>query len=115
MGPTTDLKNEMEKGSVYAMTSATECFPMVLLEAQAARMALISYDCPYGPRNIIKDNVTGVLTPHNSIEDFAEILKDLLLDGEKRKRLGKQAQLGIPAFSEQRIMMEWQKLFKSLK
>jgi glycosyltransferase involved in cell wall biosynthesis len=115
LGPTTDLKNEMEKGSVYAMTSATECFPMVLLEAQAAQMALISYDCPYGPRNIIKDNVSGLLTPHNSIEDFSELLKDLLLDQEKMKRLGKQAQLAVAAFSEQRIMMEWQKLFKSLK
>jgi len=115
MGPTTDLKNEMEKGSVYAMTSATECFPMVLLEAQAARMALISYDCPYGPRNIIKDNVTGVLTPHNSIEDFSKLLKDLLLDQEKRKRLGNLSQLGVAALSEQRIMLKWQKLFKSLK
>ena len=115
MGPTTDLKNEMEKGSVYAMTSVTECFPMVLLEAQAAQMALISYDCPYGPRNIIKDNSTGVLTPHNSIEDFSKLLKDLLLDEEKIKKLGRHAQLDVAEFSEQRIMMEWQKLFKSLK
>lgn len=114
MGQSSHLKKEMEKASVFTMTSATECFPMVLLEAQAARMALISYDSPYGPKNIIKNKVTGILTPHNSVDDFAQSLKNLLLDEEQRENLGKQAQLHVTEFSEQKIMSEWQKLFKDL-
>ncbi len=114
MGQTSNLKRDMDKASVFAMTSATECFPMVLLEAQNAQMALISYDCPYGPRNIIKDKVTGILTPHNSIDDFAKSLQNLLVDERQIENLGVQAQLHVTKFSEQKVMRKWQKLFNDL-
>lgn len=114
MGSTKYLKEEMERAAVYAMTSATECFPMVLLEAQAAQMALISYDCPHGPRNIITTNKTGVLTPHNDIDEFATMLEDLLSDCRKRKRLGQEAQQEVKAFSTPEIMSLWQTLFNEL-
>src|SRR5690554_7437590 len=114
MGSTKYLKEEMERAAVYAMTSATECFPMVLLEAQGAQMALISYDCPHGPRNIITTNKTGVLTPHNDIDEFATMLEDLLSDCRKRKRLGQEAQQEVKAFSTPEIMSLWQTLFNEL-
>ena len=114
MGQTSSLNSEMEKASIFAMTSATECFPMVLLEAQDAQMALVSYDCPHGPRNIIDNKVTGILTSHNSIEDFAKSLQVLLEDESHRNNLGKQAHLQVAEFSEQKIMSAWQKLFMDL-
>ena len=114
MGQTQNLKDEMEKASVYAMTSATECFPMVLLEAQAAQMALISYDCPNGPRNIVNDGISGVLTPHNAIDKFTQNLKLLLKDKIKIDNIGKQAKLEVERFSENVVMKEWHELFKTL-
>lgn len=114
MGQTENLKEEMEKASVYAMTSETECFPMVLLEAQAAGMAIISYDCPYGPRNIIEDNVTGILTPHNVIDDFSELLKNLLQNDKKRNDLGNRSKISVVYYREDSIMLEWKTLFNDL-
>ncbi len=114
MGSTRHLKKEMERGSVFAMTSATECFPMVLLEAQAAQMALISYDCPHGPRNIIRDTFTGILTLHNDIDQFANRLEELLNNTDERNGMALRAQKEVGALSASKIMLEWQILFNEI-
>lgn len=114
MGSTRHLKKEMERGSVFAMTSATECFPMVLLEAQAAQMALISYDCPHGPRNIIRNTFTGILTPHNDIDQFANMLEELLNNMSERKGMAQRARNEVSAFSASEIMLEWKTLFNDI-
>jgi glycosyltransferase involved in cell wall biosynthesis len=45
----------MKLGTLYAMTSATEGFPNVLLEAMAAGLAVIAADTPWGVRSILSD------------------------------------------------------------
>jgi len=45
------------------MTSKIEGFPMVLLEAIVREIPCIALDCPYGPRNIIRNQVNGFLFP----------------------------------------------------
>ena len=112
MGATTFLMEEMQKASVYVMTSAMECFPMVLLEAQATGMALLSYDCPNGPRNIITHNFSGRLVALNDIEEFARSLRQILEDDEERESLGLQAQMEVQRYSEVEVMSAWNKLFK---
>lgn len=111
MGATSVLDEEMKKASVYAMTSATECFPMVLLESQAAGLPVLSYDCPNGPRNIITHNQDGILVPHNEIGIFAQNLSALLNDESRRKEMGKTAKLKVKEFSKEKIMKQWNELF----
>jgi glycosyltransferase involved in cell wall biosynthesis len=104
----------MQKASIFAMTSATECFPMVLLEAQSAGLAIVSYDCPYGPRNIIEDTIDGILTPVNEINQFAKKLKELILDDKARQSIGIAAKQNGMRFSKEKIMKQWDDLFIKL-
>src|SRR5690606_10305641 len=46
---TQDLRREMLESSLYLMTSQTECYPMVLLEAASIGLPVVSFDCPTGP------------------------------------------------------------------
>ncbi len=114
-GATNNLEKKMQSASIYAMTSLTECFPMVLLEAQAAGMAVVSYDCPNGPRNIITHNENGILVEDQSINTFAEELKKLIHDIPKQRELQINAKENIYEFSEDTVMKIWDVLFKSLK
>lgn len=110
MGATNHLNLEMQKASLYAMTSATECFPMVLLEAQKAGLPIISYDCPNGPRNIISSNLDGWLTPHNEIDIFAEKLAMLIKNDNERKIMEIAARQNVTQFSSEIVMEQWNEL-----
>lgn len=115
MGATSHLDQEMYKASVYAMTSATECFPMVLLEAQKAGLPIISYDCPNGPRNIISNNLDGWLTPHNEIGIFAERLGMLIKNDKDRKIMELAAKQNANQFASEIVMEQWNELFVKLQ
>jgi len=115
MGATTALEEEMQKASIYAMTSATECFPMVLLEAMDAGMVCISYNCPTGPKNILQHQVDGILTPPDRVEEFAATLKALIIDEAGRINLVLAAKENCKRFSEVKVASQWNALFLSLK
>ncbi len=109
-----NLQQEMQKASLYAMTSATECFPMVLLEAQVSGLPIVSYNCPFGPRNIIANEFNGYLTLQNNREDFANSLSKLMYDENKRNYLGENARQSVMRFSKENVMAQWDDLFNQL-
>lgn len=75
--PINEIKNELLKSKIFLFTSINEAFGMVLLEAMFCGNALISYDCNYGPSDIInKEN--GFLIPMNDEKKFKERLQNLI-------------------------------------
>ena len=113
-GITSDLKKEMEGYSIYAMTSETECFPMVLLEALSVGMPIISYDCPTGPKHILTAQEDSFLTPYQNIDLFSEKLKVLMQNEEIRKKMGNSGIENVQRFNITKVMHQWKKLFESL-
>ena len=59
--PVTDVYREMQKSSIYVMSSRYEGFPMVLLEASSVGLPCISFDIDCGPSDIIEDGKSGFL------------------------------------------------------
>jgi glycosyltransferase involved in cell wall biosynthesis len=112
-GNTTKLELKMQESAIYAMTSHTECYPMVLLEAQAAALPIISYDCPYGPRNIINEGLDGVLVENQNWKAFAIQLENLILDEAKRIEMSKNTLETVKRNQLTVIMKKWMDLFKT--
>ena len=113
MGATNNLDKKMEEAAIYALTSATECFPMVLLESLACGLPIVSYNCPHGPNNIITNNEDGVLVTHNNVEAFSHNLTNLIRDEKGRLNMQKNALQNVKRFEETNIMQQWLNLFKS--
>jgi glycosyltransferase involved in cell wall biosynthesis len=114
-GATSELTSKMQEASLYALTSATECFPMVLLESLACGLPIISYDCPNGPRNIISNGEDGVLVEHNNIEDFSKKLAKLIRDEQLRSTMVINTVKNVNRFEEQKVMSQWIQLFNKVK
>lgn len=113
-GATKQLEKQMQRAKIFAMTSATECFPMVLLEAQAAGMAVISYDCPNGPRNIITHEENGILVENQNKDAFAQELKQLITNTTKQSKIKNNAKQSSAKFSQHTIMRKWNALCNSI-
>ena len=113
-GATAHLNEEMAKSKIYAMTSATECFPMVLLEAMQQGLAIISYDCPHGPRNIIEEGRSGILTKYNDVEAFASALDKLIGDSEKITYFAANSKQEVAKYNVAQVMQQWNHLFHEL-
>ena len=101
-------------GSIYAMTSRYEGLPMVLLEAQACGLPIISYDCKCGPKDIINDGIDGYIIPMGDRQLFADKLLELIKDQELRLRMGNAVVVSSKRFDEERIMRLWTSLFNKV-
>ena len=109
-GSSEHMLEDMSKYSIYAMTSATECFPMVLLEALSVGLPVVSYDCPNGPRNIVTHGNDGLISPHHDVELLAENLQRLMGEEELRQAMGSAAKKNVLRFETLKVMQKWQKL-----
>jgi glycosyltransferase involved in cell wall biosynthesis len=109
--PVKDLKSRMLEASIYVMPSRREGFGMVLVEAMECGLACVSFDCPTGPRNIISDNVNGVLVPPQDTEAMAQALQSLIGDPEHLRRLAEAGSRSAKDYALTLITTRWVTLF----
>ena len=110
-GPTTDLASEWARASISAMTSRSEGFPLVMQEAMAAGVPVVSYDSPTGPRAIIDDGVDGLLVALGSEPALADALLRLAGDHVFRHRLGAGALRKAATYDVATITARWVEIY----
>ena len=113
-GATSEIVEKYKESSIYLLTSRFEGFGMVLAEAMACGIPCISFDCPYGPRNIITNNEDGILVENDNIIEFAKQIKNLIENPDMRIGMGKKARNNIKRLMVENIATQWQTLFDNL-
>lgn len=111
---TKEIQKYYLSASIYAMTSAFEGLPLVLVEAESMGLPVVSYACPCGPRDIICDGQDGFLVEPGDKESFAARLRQLIEDEELRRRMGQAAKINSQRFSLDNVMKQWEDLFAEL-
>lgn len=113
-GPTNRIEEKYAESSIFLLASRFEGFGMVLAEAMACGVPCISFDCPYGPRNIIKNKEDGILVENGNIEAFAKQIDYLIENQNVRKAMGEKAHENIKRLEIGNIVLKWQTLFDEL-
>jgi len=108
--PVLDIQQEYLSSSIYILPSKTEGFPMVLLEAKSFGLPIVSFNCPTGPSEIIKDEEDGFLIPMGRNDLFLEKLQLLINERSLRERMGAKALVNIKAFHPDKVMAKWVKI-----
>lgn len=112
--PVKNINDKYREASILLMTSHTEGFGMVLIEAMALGLPCVAYDCPCGPRAIIQNNENGFLIENGNIDSFVQQLELLIEDENLRIQMGKKAQKSIKIYDLECIMQQWKSLFENL-
>ena len=108
--PTDRLGERMRNASVFVLSSRFEGFPLVLLEAMAAGLAVVSFDCPTGPGEILTDGTSGLLVPAEDVPALAAALDRIMVDESLRRRLAAAAPAAVLPYSQQRVGRRWDEL-----
>ncbi len=112
--PTKTIEKQYQEASVYVMPSRYEGFGMVLIEAMAYGVPCVSFDCPFGPSDIISDNKNGILVENGDIKGLAKGIESLINDSDKRKKMGENARKDIEKYLPEKIAKQWDELFTNL-
>jgi glycosyltransferase involved in cell wall biosynthesis len=107
----TDMLSVYQSASVLAMSSRYEGLPMVLLEAQAAGLPIVSFACKCGPKDVVEEGGDGFLVEEGDVDALADRLVLLMKDEALRKQMGAVAYARSERYLEERIMKQWMDLF----
>nr|WP_310524352.1 glycosyltransferase family 4 protein [Polymorphobacter sp.] len=94
----------------FVLSSRHEGFPNALGEAMAAGLPVVAFDCPFGPAEMICNDVNGLLVADGDAAALAAAMARLLGDAELRLRLGAAARLSARNFAPEAIFGQWHAL-----
>jgi len=106
-----DIYSKYEESSVFLLSSRYEGFALVLAEAMSCGLPEVAFDCPCGPKDIIKNGFNGYLVKNGNISDFALKICELIENEDKRIRMGYNARNIVTKFELNFIMNQWIKIF----
>lgn len=103
----------LRHADLFVVSSEAESFSMVIVEAMACGVPVVSFDCPTGPAEIIRDRVDGILVPLFDVNGLAEQMEDLLANEHERTRVAARAAEVRERFSREKVMAQWDALVES--
>ncbi len=101
------VEDEMLRASLYAMTSRSEGFPFVLLEAQSCGLPVVAFDVRVGPGFVVQNGVNGYLAADMVYEDFCEKIASLMKDEALRHEMAEAAKARASEFSREKVAEIW--------
>jgi glycosyltransferase involved in cell wall biosynthesis len=113
-GPAKDLGADMEQASLFVLSSRHEGLPLVLLEAMSKGMAVVSFDCPTGPADVIEDRRNGLLVPPRDVEALAAAIVGMIEDDDLRRRCADGAIETARGYRMESVGPRWEALLRGL-
>lgn len=112
--PTNDIFREYAASAFLVMSSHYEGFPMVMVEAMACGLPVVSFSFQCGPADIIRPLENGLTVPEGDTEMLALTMQMLMRDEGLRLRMSGQARKVTETYSEEAVMAQWEQCFKDL-
>ena len=111
-GRTDNVEAEYVNSSIFVLSSRFEGFGMVLTEAMACGLPVVSFDCPWGPRSIIANGDDGLLVENGNVDALADSLTRLIDDADLRQRVAARGVKNVQRFRVDYIAECWKELFE---
>ena len=112
--PTKQIFDEYATSAFLVMSSHYEGFPMVMIEAMASGLPVVSFGFKCGPRDIIREGGNGLVVPEGDVPALASAMACLMSDDALRARMSQEARQVVETYSEDNVMQQWKQCFDSL-
>lgn len=105
----------MSRSSVFAFPSLSEGFGMVLVEAMACGLPVVSANCIAGPSEILQNGRCGILVPPGDADALAEGIVRVLTSPQLRQTLTQAAAQRAADFEAGRAISSYELLFREVR
>lgn len=111
---TQSINKEYSNSSIIALSSRYEGFGLVLLEAMQSGLPCVTFDCPYGPSDVVSDNKNGFVVKNGDISAFADKLCILMENADLRQSFSQASVMRSKLFNRDVVMQQWKVLIEEL-
>ena len=113
-GRVDDVRDELKKADIVVLPSYREGTPRSLLEAMAVGRPLVTTDVP-GCRNVLQENVNGLLVPARKSNELANAITQLVRNPELRMEMGAASrQIAEDRFDEREVINQTLQVYRKL-
>lgn len=113
-GYSKNIQQEYQDAYLYVLSSRYEGFVLSLTEAMASGLPVVSFDCPFGPSELINEDATGLLVEAENIQALTDSLVKMIKDESYRNISAQSSFLRSEEFTQDAILPQWHNLLSSL-
>jgi len=97
----------LNKSAIYLMTSFTESFGIVLIEAMSHGLPCIAFSSAEGARELIDSGKNGYLIKNRNYRAYIKKVEDLMKDYETRKKIGRESRKSVKRYTGDVVLEKW--------
>ena len=112
--PTGRIFDEYARSAFLAMSSHFEGLPMVMIEAMACGLPVVSFDFPCGPKDLIREGENGLLVPEGNLDALASAMARMMSDENLRSSMSVKTAEIPQVYSEEVVMQQWTRCFQNI-
>jgi glycosyltransferase involved in cell wall biosynthesis len=109
-----DVPEVLSELDVFVLSSTSEGFPFVTLEAMAAGKSIVVTRCG-GPEEVVEDGRNGFLVPIRDPDSLADRIQSLLADPARAREMAAQAQRTVQeGFTVETMIRQYEQLYERI-
>lgn len=114
-GYTDKIYEEMENSLATVFTSHSEGFCLAIIESMLNATPAIAFNFNYGPKDIITNNVNGIIVDKYNVDELAKSIINLLNNPVRSIKMGQNARAEVlNKFLDNTVISRWGELFKDV-